>query len=108
MAELRVLAALRIEGYAVGGAVALSGMGRDKALRAPGRHRGFDGDIAVAVAGGSGAPASAVRAAPPPAGVAADLEAAGWRVRTDPIVSSPTFVRAEQRAALGATGALAV
>jgi 4-hydroxy-3-methylbut-2-en-1-yl diphosphate reductase len=127
MAELRVLAALRIEGYAVGGDVALSGMGRDKALSAPGRHPGFDGDIAVAVAGVSGGldPSlrpgdivvatelrstedDTVRPIPAAALVAADLAATGRRVRTGPIVSSPTFVKAEQRVALGATGALAV
>ena len=56
MAELRVLAALRIEGYAIGGDVLLSGMGPDKARRATRRHGArLAGDVAVAVAGVSGA-----------------------------------------------------
>src|SRR5579863_2548984 len=128
MAELRILSALRIEGYAVGGEILLSGMGPDKARRAPERHAGrLRGDVAVAVAGVSGGldpslrPGDVVVAteirttdgqAPrviPSAGlVAADLAGAGLRVHTGPIVSSPTFVKANQRAALGRTGALAV
>jgi 4-hydroxy-3-methylbut-2-en-1-yl diphosphate reductase len=128
MAELRVLAALRVEGYAVGGDVLLSGMGPDKARRAPLRHgTRLAGDVAVAVAGVSGGldptlrPGDVVvatelrttagtpaRRVPSAALVAADLAAAGLRVRSGPIVSSPTFVRAEERAALGGTGALAV
>jgi 4-hydroxy-3-methylbut-2-enyl diphosphate reductase len=128
MAELRVLSALRIEGYAVGGEILLSGMGPDKARQAPQRHaRRLSGDVAVAVAGVSGGldpslrPGDVIvateirttdgqgpRAIPSAALVAADLAAAGLRVRTGPIVSSPTFVKADQRAALGRTGALAV
>jgi 4-hydroxy-3-methylbut-2-en-1-yl diphosphate reductase len=123
-----VLAALRIEGYAVGGDVALSGMGPDKARRAPVRHADrFRGDVAVAVAGVSGGldptlrpgdivvatevrttDGETVRPIPSAALVAADLAAAGLSVRCGPIVSSPTFVRADERRALGATGALAV
>jgi len=128
MAELRVLSALRIEGYAVGGEVVLAGMGPDKARRAPQRHGPrLTGDVAVAVAGISGGldPAlrpgdivvatelrtteeTTVRPVPSAALVATDLAAAGLRVRRGPIVSSPRFVRAAQRAALGASGALAV
>jgi 4-hydroxy-3-methylbut-2-enyl diphosphate reductase len=128
MAELRVLAALRIEGYAVGGDVLLSGMGPDKARRAPQHHRTrLEGDVAVAVAGVSGGldptlrpgdvvvaselrttSGAIVRPIPSAALVAADLAAAGLRVRTGPIVSSHTFVKADERAALGRTGALAV
>ncbi|HXQ18211.1 MAG TPA: 4-hydroxy-3-methylbut-2-enyl diphosphate reductase [Acidimicrobiales bacterium] len=128
MAELRVLSALRIEGYAVGGEVLLSGMGPDKAQRAPVRHgERLAGEVAVAVAGVSGGldptlrpgdvvvatelrctDGRAVRPIPSAALVAADLAATGLVVRAGPIVSSPTFVPAEGRAALGASGALAV
>jgi 4-hydroxy-3-methylbut-2-en-1-yl diphosphate reductase len=128
MAELRVLAALRIEGYALGGDVLLSGMGPDKARRATQRHGArLAGDVAVAVAGVSGAldptlrpgdvvvatelrttDTDAVRPVPAARLLAADLAARGLRVRSGPIVSSPTFVKADERAALGRTGALAV
>ena len=128
MAELRVLAALRIEGYAVGGDVLLSGMGRDKARRVAERHGArLAGDAAVAVAGVSGGldptlrpgdvvvatelrttDTDTVRPLPAAALVAADLAARGLRVRSGPIVSSPTFVKADEREALGRSGALAV
>jgi 4-hydroxy-3-methylbut-2-enyl diphosphate reductase len=129
-----VLSALRIEAMAVGGSVVVTGMGRDRAeaaaralaAGAAGAARSPGSPVAVTgVAGGLRpdlepgdlvvadrlllADGTAVRALPGAALLAAELRRSGLRVRIGPIVSSPTLARGTgARAALAATGALAV
>ncbi len=126
--ELTLLAALRIESRALGGATHLTGMGKARAERAACRllSGGTDfGPVAMAgVAGGLDPTlrtgemivASELRtvACDPPIPlptaplVAGELARLGLRVRLGPLVSSPKLVLGDQRQALCASGALAV
>jgi len=123
VAELRVLSALRIEALAVGGRVQVIGMGPQRAADAKLRHA--DGPVAVAMVGVAGGVAGGLgggdlvvatelrtvdgrsRTLASAELVAAELERAGCSVRRGPILSVPRFARSEERAALGAEGALA-
>jgi len=123
VAELRALAALRIEALALGGRVQVIGMGPQRAANAT--LVGAEGPVAAAMAGVAGGltpelgPGDLVVATElrtldgrtrvlPAAGlVAAALERAGRRVHRGPIVSVPRFVRPRELAHLGADGVLA-
>ncbi len=123
MAELRLVAALRLEALALGGRVQVIGMGPQRAATA--RLRAASGPIAVAMAGVAGGVSPEVRAGqvvvaselrtldgrvrrlPGAALLAAELERIGCRVSLGPIVSVPRFARAAERAELGEGGVLA-
>ncbi len=123
MAELRLVAALRLEALALGGRVQVIGMGPQRAATA--RLRAAPGPIAVAMAGVAGGVSPEVRAGqvvvaselrtldgrvrrlPGAALLAAELERIGCRVSLGPIVSVPRFARAAERAELGEGGVLA-
>ncbi len=126
MAELVVVAPLRIEALSVGGRVEVSGAGRAQA-RAKGVSLAatLADDAAVAIVGVGGGldpdlvpgqlvvatelrdtDGTVVRALPGAELLATELRRPGLDVVTGPVVSSPTLVRGGRRAALGATGAL--
>jgi 4-hydroxy-3-methylbut-2-enyl diphosphate reductase len=127
MADLTVVAPLRIEALALGGDVTLIGMGRARATAAGARLAALPRSRAVALAGVAGGldpdlrvgqlvvatevrtvDGSIVRSLPGAERIAHDLREKGIDVRTGPIVSSPRLVRGGQRAALAASGAIAV
>lgn len=123
MAELRVLSALRVEALAVGGRVQVIGMGPQRAADAKLRHAegpvavamvGVAGGVAEGLAGGDLVVATELRTVDGRSRelasaelVAAELERTGCSVRRGPIVSVPRFARSQERAVLGAEGALA-
>ena len=126
MAELRVLAALRVEALAVGGAVQVIGDGaRQRGAPATQLAASLDGPVAVAWSGGrrpfAGAGTRATSSSRAELRtldgrrVAVPSRAASWRpssrvpvsaCRHGPIVSVPRFVRAGERSALARPGAL--
>jgi 4-hydroxy-3-methylbut-2-enyl diphosphate reductase len=123
VAELRVLSALRVEALAVGGRVQVIGMGPRRAADA--KLRDAVGPVAAAMVGVAGGVAEGVvagdlvvatelrtmdgrtRVLASAELVAAALERAGLPVVRGPIVSVPRFARSDERAALGADGAVA-
>ncbi len=128
MAELEVLAPLRIESIAYGGADTVIGSGRARARRSGAKLAArLDEQTAVALVGVAGALAPELRpgdliiaselrsteslAARPLPGASmlgAELRRSRVPVRTGPLVTSPTYVPARERATLAASGALAV
>ncbi|HEY6625245.1 MAG TPA: 4-hydroxy-3-methylbut-2-enyl diphosphate reductase [Acidimicrobiales bacterium] len=127
MADLTVVSPLRIEAMAVGGAVPRIGMGRAKATASGARLAASPSSQAIALVGVAGGldpdlplgqlvvatevrtvDGSIVRSLPGAERIADDLRQKGLDVRTGPIVSSLHLVRDASRAALAATGAIAV
>lgn len=127
MAELTIVAPLRIEARAVGADVVVIGMGQAKATAAGARLAAMPSRPAVALVGLAGGLApdlrlgqlvvatevrsvdgTRVRTLPGGTLIANDLRQMGMDVRTGPIVSSPRLVRGRRRAELAATGAIAV
>lgn len=128
MAELKVMAPLRLEALALGGSVGVTGKGPERsqqyARALVGRlHAG----TAVALAGVAGAlqpglrpgdlvvatevrttEGGLVRSLPGAELVAAELRRSGLEVATGPVVSSPRFISGSARSALARSGALAV
>jgi 4-hydroxy-3-methylbut-2-en-1-yl diphosphate reductase len=129
MADLAVVAPLRIEALAVGGRVTVAGMGRKRASAAGAR---LAADLAttgtaVALVGAAGGldptlrpgqlvvatevrttEGDLVRELPSAERIAHDLRQGGADVRTGPLVTAPRVVRGPARAALAGTGAMAV
>ena len=128
MADLTIVAPLRIEALAIGGEVTVIGMGKAKAEAAGARLAGSSSRSPLALAGVAGGldpelrvgqlvvatevrtiDGSLARALPGAELIADDLRRAGLDVRTGPLVSSPRIVRSSrQRTELAATGAVAV
>jgi len=127
MAELIVMAPLRLEALAIGHNVTVIGMGKAKATAAGASLAGMPSKAAVALVGVAGGldrdlrtghlvVATEVRSVdggtahmlPGAEQIAHDLRQMGIVVRTGPIVSSPSIVGNRQRAELAATDAIAV
>ncbi|MGA2527881.1 MAG: 4-hydroxy-3-methylbut-2-enyl diphosphate reductase [Acidimicrobiales bacterium] len=127
-AELKVLTALRVEAFAVGGADVVIGAGAERARRAGAELAArLDEKTAVALVGVAGGldpslrtgdiviatelrstESSESRSLPGGGSLAAEFRRAGLGVLTGPLVSSPHYVRAGEREALAASGAVAV
>ncbi len=127
-ADLKVLTALRVEAFAVGGADVVIGAGAERARRAGAELAArLDEQTAVALVGVAGALApelrtgdlviaSELRCTESPqarrlAGtepLAAEFRRAGLGVLTGPLISSPRYVGGCERRALAASGAVAV
>ena len=127
MADLAIVAPLRIEALAIGGEVMVIGMGRQKATASACEldvSRSTQPVALVGVAGGLDpdlgvgelvvatevrlADGSLARTLPGAERIATDLREGGSRVRTGPIISSPRMVAGRERAEFAATGAVAV
>lgn len=127
-AELEVLAPLRIESFAFGGADTIIGAGRERAQRAGAKLAArLDEQTAVALVGVAGALApelvpgdliiaselrstesSTARELPGSALLSAEFRRSRGSVHLGPVVTSPTYVGAKERAGLAASGAIAV
>ena len=127
-AELEVLAPLRIESIAYGGVDTVIGSGRARARRSGAKLAArLDAQTAVALVGVAGALAPELqpgdliiaselrstesttsRRLPGAALLGAELKRSRVAVHTGPLVTSPTYVPANERATLAASGALAV
>ncbi len=128
VAELKVLAPLRIESFAYGGVDTVIGAGRDRAQRAGAKLAAhLDEWTAVALVGVAGAldpqlvPGDLIvaselrstestnsRSLPSAMLLVAEFKRSRFAVHTGPLVTSPTYVPAGERATLAASGALAV
>ncbi len=128
MAELNVLAPLRIESLAYGGADTIIGAGRDRAQRAGAKLAArLDELTAVALIGVAGAldpqlvpgdlivaselrstESTTSRSLPSATLLGAEFRRSRFAVHTGPLVTSPTYVPFDERATLAASGALAV
>jgi 4-hydroxy-3-methylbut-2-enyl diphosphate reductase len=127
-ADLKVLAPLRIESFAFGGADTVIGAGRERASRAGAKLAArLDEQTAVALVGVAGALApelvpgdiiiaselrstesSTSRDLPGSALLSAEFRRSRHAVRLGPLMTSPKYVRAGERAGLAASGAIAV
>ncbi len=127
-ANLQVLAPLRIESIAYGGADTIIGAGRDRAQRSGAKLAArLDELTAVALVGVAGAVAPQLvpgdliiaselrstesttsRNLPGAALLGAEFKRSRFAVHTGPVVTSPKYVPASERATLAASGALAV
>jgi 4-hydroxy-3-methylbut-2-enyl diphosphate reductase len=127
-AELQVLAPLRIESFAFGGADTIIGAGRQRASRAGAKLAArLDEQTAVALVGVAGALAPELvpgdiiiaselrstesatsRDLPGSSLLSAEFRRARHTVRLGPLVTSPTYVKSNDRATLAASGAIAV
>ena len=127
-AELEVLAPLRIESFAYGGADTVIGAGRDRARRSGAKlATRLNEQTAVALVGVAGALApelvpgdlivaselrstesSTSRDLPGAALLSAEFRRARLTVHTGPLVTSPKFVKSSERESLAASGAIAV
>ena len=123
-----MLTALRVEAFAVGGADVIIGAGAERARRAGSDLAArLDEQTAVALVGVAGGLApqlhpgdlviaselrstesAEARSLPGTGSLAAEFRRAGLGVLTGPLVSSPRYVRSGERAALAASGAVAV
>ncbi len=119
---------MRVEAFAVGGADVIIGVGPGRARRAGAElAASLDGRTAVALVGVAGGlspelhpgdlviaselrntESSALLNLPGASFLAAEFRRAGLGVHTGPLVSSPRYVRARERVALAASGAVAV
>jgi len=128
MANLQVLAPLRIESFAYGGADTVIGAGRDRAQLAGSKLAArLDEHTAVALVGVAGALApqlvpgdliiaselrntesATTRHIPAAALLSAEFKRSRVAAHTGPVVTSATYVRASQRSVLAISGALAV
>ena len=128
MADLQVLAPLRIESFAYGGADTVIGAGRDRAQRSGAKLAArLDELTAVALVGVAGAldpelvpgdliVASELRSTesttsrnlPGAVLLGAEFRRSRFAVHTGPVVTSPKYVPANERGDLAASGALAV
>jgi 4-hydroxy-3-methylbut-2-en-1-yl diphosphate reductase len=128
MARLNVLTPLRIESFAYGGADDVIGAGPERVRRSgPKLAARLDESTAVALVGVAGAlderlapgdivvaselrttDSSHARKLPVAPLLAAEFKRARLSIRTGPLVTSPRYVRAGERATLAASGALAV
>jgi 4-hydroxy-3-methylbut-2-enyl diphosphate reductase len=127
-AELEILAPLRIESFAFGGADTIIGAGRQRASRAGAKLAArLDEQTAVALVGVAGALAPELvpgdiiiaselrstesatsRDLPGSSLLTAEFRRSRHRVRLGPLVTSPTYVPSSGRASLAASGAIAV
>jgi 4-hydroxy-3-methylbut-2-enyl diphosphate reductase len=127
-AELEVLAPLRIESFAFGGADTIIGAGRTRARRSGAKLAArLDEQTAVALVGVAGALApelvpgdliiaselrstesSTSRELPGSALLSAEFRRSQVSVYHGPLVTSPTYVPSKERAGLAASGAIAV
>jgi 4-hydroxy-3-methylbut-2-enyl diphosphate reductase len=127
-AELEVLAPLRIESFAFGGADTIIGAGRQRATRAGAKLAArLDEQTAVALVGVAGALAPELvpgdiiiaselrstetatsRELPGSSLLSAEFRRSRHRVRLGPLVTSSTYVPSSGRASLAASGAIAV
>src|SRR5579863_2994706 len=128
MADLQVLAPLRIESFAYGGADTIIGAGRDRAQRSGSKLAArLDQRTAVALIGVAGGldpqlvpgdliiaselrstESTTSRNLPGAALLSAEFKRFRVHVHTGPVVTSPTFVPAGRRGDLFESGALAV
>jgi 4-hydroxy-3-methylbut-2-en-1-yl diphosphate reductase len=128
LADLNVLTPLRIESMAYGGADTIIGAGKDRARRSGAKLAAhLDEETAVALVGVAGALApelvpgdliiaselrstesTTARTLPASAMLAAEFRRSGVECRTGPLVTSPKYVPSYERAALAASGAIAV
>jgi 4-hydroxy-3-methylbut-2-enyl diphosphate reductase len=128
MAELQVLAPLRIESFAYGGVDTVIGAGRDRAQRAGAKLAArLDEQTAVALVGVAGALAPQLvpgdlivaselrttesttsRSLPGAALLGAEFKRSRFNVHTGPVVTSLKYVSASERGTLADSGALAV
>ena len=127
-ADLQVLAPLRIESFAYGGADTVIGAGRDRAQRSGAKLAArLDELTAVALVGVAGALAPQLvpgdlivaselrstesttsRNLPGAALLGAEFKRSRFAVHTGPLMTSPKYVLANERETLAASGALAV
>jgi 4-hydroxy-3-methylbut-2-enyl diphosphate reductase len=128
LANLNVLTPLRIESFAYGGADTVIGAGRDRAQRSGAKLAArLDEKTAVALIGVAGALAPELkpgdliiaselrstesttsRNLPASTLLSSEFRRSRLTFHTGPLVTSPTYVPGSERAALAATGALAV
>jgi 4-hydroxy-3-methylbut-2-enyl diphosphate reductase len=127
MSSLEVLAPLRIESIAFGGADTIIGTGRDRAQRSGVKLAGrLDDSTAVALVGVAGAldpqlvPGdlivanelrsgdSSSRYLPGAALLSAEIRRSGCVVHTGPLLTTTKYVSSSERAGLAASGAIAV